>query len=67
MDRDECKLVVAFCSKNSVCKEAVSLEIEHANTWRKTKYPEDTSLQCNFKKFLLEGGEMGMGEALGTF
>ena len=30
----------------------------------KTKYPEDTSLQRNVKKFLLDGGEMGMGEAI---
>lgn len=33
----------------------------------KTKYPEDTSLQRNFKKFLLDGGEMGMGEAVAIF
>ena len=33
----------------------------------KTKYPEDTSLRRNLKKFLLEGGEIGMGEAVGKF
>jgi hypothetical protein len=33
----------------------------------KTKYPENTSLQRNFKKFLLDGGEMGMGKAAGKF
>ena len=33
----------------------------------KSKYPEDTSLQRNFKKFLLAGGEMGMGKAAGRF
>jgi len=33
----------------------------------KTKYPEDTSLRRNLKKFLLEGGEIGMGEAIGWF
>lgn len=33
----------------------------------KTKYPEDTSLRRNFKKFLLAGGEMGMGKAAGRF
>lgn len=48
MDRDECKLVVAFCSKNSVCKEAVSLEIEHANAWRRNKYPEDMQKQSMY-------------------
>lgn len=33
----------------------------------KTKYPEDTSLQRNFKKFLLTGGEMGMGKAIARY
>jgi len=33
----------------------------------KSKYPEDTSLQRNFKKFLMEGGEMGMGKGAGKF
>ena len=33
----------------------------------KTKYPEDTSLRRNVKKYLLEGGEIGMGEAIGFF
>jgi len=31
------------------------------------KYAEDTSLQRNFKKFLLEGGAMGMGKGIGRF
>lgn len=48
MDRNDCKLVVAFCSKNSVCKEAVSLEIEHANQWRQIKYPEDEQKQSMY-------------------
>jgi len=33
----------------------------------KTKYPEDTSLRRNVKKFLLDGGEIGMGVAVGKF
>lgn len=33
----------------------------------KTRYPEDTSLQRNFKKFLLDGGEMGMGKAVARY
>ncbi|MBE6707615.1 MAG: hypothetical protein E7578_00045 [Ruminococcaceae bacterium] len=33
----------------------------------KTKYPEDTSLRRNLKKFLLDGGEIGMGKAVGKF
>lgn len=33
----------------------------------KTKYPEDTSLRRNLKKFLLDGGEICMGEAVGRF
>ena len=48
MDREECKLVVAFFSKKSVCKEAVSMEIEHANLWRSRKYPEDPAKQGMF-------------------
>ncbi len=33
----------------------------------KTQYAEDTSLQRNLKKFLLDGGVMGMGKAVGKF
>lgn len=33
----------------------------------KTKYAEDTSLQRNLKKFLVDGGEIGMGKAVARF
>ena len=33
----------------------------------KTKYAEGTSLQRNLKKYLLDGGTMGMGKAAGKF
>lgn len=33
----------------------------------KTKYPENTSLQRNLKKFLMGGGTMGMGKAVARF
>lgn len=33
----------------------------------KTQYPENTSLQRNLKKFLLDGGVMGMGKAVARF
>lgn len=37
IDSDRCKLVVAFCSKNSVRKEGVMQEIRHARSWSKRK------------------------------
>ena len=48
MDRDECKLVVAFVSEKSVGKEAVAMEIEHAHLWRAKKYPSDPTKQSMF-------------------
>lgn len=33
----------------------------------KTKYAEDTSLQRNLKKFLVDGGEIGMGKAIAKY
>ena len=33
----------------------------------KSQYAEDTSLQRNLKKFLMDGGKMGMGKAVGKF
>ena len=48
MDHHACKLVVAFFSKNSVCKKAVAQEIKHAHVWRSVKYPEDREKQTRF-------------------
>ncbi len=33
----------------------------------KTKYPENTGLQRNLKKYLVDGGVMGMGKGFGKF
>lgn len=48
MEQDRCKMVVSFFSRNSVGKKAVRHEIEHADLWRKNKYPDDEGKQRRF-------------------
>lgn len=48
IDQDTCKLFVAFCSKNSVGKEAVAYEIAYAHQCRNSKYPNDPEKQQSF-------------------
>lgn len=48
MDNTECKMVVAFVSRNSVQKSAVAHEIEHAAYISAKKFPNDPEKQSRF-------------------